>query len=482
MGDTGADMPAFPAPPSSARALGLAGALALVVAASFAFRFIDWDEGPTRGLILLMMLGAMARLGAPGAGATVGPRLNFLVNAVIAGAAVLWLSTAVATITTSARTGAIPMDQGQTTWRAGRLLLRGENPYGFGALVDFQAYFDRMSQRKAAGLQPEIAPDALKSALQAYDSTLAAPERDAILPPAPAEGPAALEAHLLGYKYGPLFPLLALPFVVLGQPAAIMALNALVAALAVAALYVTLRERVGAPLAKLGLAALLCDNTILYNFVMKSGTDIWALLFCILAVRAVLRDRPSWGALALAIGFGFKIFPCALLFPMLLKDRRVAPAFAFAGVAAAIYAPFALADFSGLVHNVFLWPAYLGTDTTSWVAFAPPLAGRIARLLGLAAIAALWARYLLGREPSLFRVLALVALLALVTSAAFHNNYVPWASIWVIAALVERFGPSNSKSSASRSVYGPSRIFTSSGGMVEFVRASIRTRQEGKTT
>ena len=41
---------------------------------------------------------------------------------------------------------------------------------------------------------------------------------------------------------------------------------------------------------------------------------------------------------------------------------------------------------------------------------------------------------------------------------------------------------SNSKSSASRSVYGPSRIFTSSGGMVEFVRASRRTRQEGKTT
>ena len=41
---------------------------------------------------------------------------------------------------------------------------------------------------------------------------------------------------------------------------------------------------------------------------------------------------------------------------------------------------------------------------------------------------------------------------------------------------------SNSKSSASRSVHGPSRIFTSSGGMVEFVRASRRTRQEGKTT
>ncbi len=442
-------MSASAVPLSSARALGLAGALALVVAASFAFRLFDWGAGPTRGVILLEMLVAMAWLGAPAVSAEVGTRLSLVVNAVIAAAAALWLSTAVTTVATSARTGAIPLDQGQTTWRAGRLLLRGENPYGFGALVDFQTYFDRMSLREAAGVGPAVPPDALKSALQAYDSTLAAPERAAVLPPAPAAGPAALEAHLLGYKYGPLFPLLALPFVALGWPAAIMALNGLVAALAVAALYATMRERVGAPLARLGLAALMCDNTILVNFVTKSATDIWALLFCILAVRAVLRDRPSWGAAALAIGFGFKIFPCALLFPMLLKDRRAAPALVFVGVAAAIYAPFAIADLSGLMHNVFLWPAYLGTDTTSWAAFAPPLAGRIARLLGLAAIVALWARYLLRREPSLFRVLALVALLALVTSAAFHNNYVPWASIWIVAALVERFGPARLAPGAS---------------------------------
>ena len=434
-------MSAPPAPASSARALGLAGALALVVAASFAFRVFDWGQGPTRGLILLMMLVAMARLGVPGAGATVGPRLNFLVNAVIAAAAALWVYSAAGAISTTARTGEIPLDQGQTTWRAARLLLRGENPYGFGALVDFQAYFDRMSLRKATGLQPEIAPDALRLALQAYDATLAATERAAVLPPAPAAGPAALEARLLGYKYGPLFPLLALPWVALGLPAAIMALNGLVAAFAVAALYATMRDRVGAPLAKLGLAALLCDKAILFNYVTKSATDIWALLFCILAVRATLRDRPTLGAAALAIGFGFKIFPCALLLPMLLKDRRATPALAFAGVAAAIYAPFAVADPSGLLHNVFLWPAYLGTDTTSWVAFAPPLAGKVARIVGLAAIAAVWARYLVQRDASLFRTLALVALLALVTSSAFHNNYVPWFSIWIVAALVERFGP-----------------------------------------
>ena len=258
-----------------------------------------------------------------------------------------------------------------------------------------------------------------------------------ILPPAPRSGPAALEAHLLGYKYGALFPLLALPLAAASLPAGIMALNAVVAALTLATLYALMRERVGDPrLARLGLAALLCDNAILVNYVEKSATDVFALLFMALAALAVLRGRFQMAAVALAIGFGFKIFPTALAFPMLLAGGRWRPALTFAAVASAIYLPFAVADLSGLVHNVFLWPAYLGADSTSWLAFAPPAAATAARVLGLAAIAWVWARYLAGKEPSLFRTLALVALLALVTSPTFHNNYVPWASIWIVATLV----------------------------------------------
>ena len=61
-------------------------------------------------------------------------------------------------------------------------------------------------------------------------------------------------------------------------------------------------------------------------------------------------------------------------------------------------------------------------------------------------------------------------------ASGFHCRTLPWEF------EIRGMRASNSKSSASRSVYGPSRIFTSSGGMVEFVRASRRTRQEGKTT
>ena len=183
-----------------------------------------------------------------------------------------------APIATSARTGAIKLDQGQTTYRAARLLLKGENPYGFGALVDFQAVKDRWPEREAAGIAPRVARANLETALADYDRGLGAEARAAILPPAPRSGPAALEAHLLGYKYGALFPLLALPLAAAGLPAGIMALNALVAALTIATLYALMRERVGDPrLARLGLAALVCDNAILVNYVEKSATDVYAL-------------------------------------------------------------------------------------------------------------------------------------------------------------------------------------------------------------
>jgi hypothetical protein len=423
-------------------AFALAGALALVVAGSWAFRYLDWGHGPARGFLLFAMLAATALIGAPVRAAAVGPRLRLAVNALLAAAAAAWLGTAVGVVAESARTGQIKLDQGQTTYRAARLMLKGENPYGFGALVDFAAVRDRMPQREAAGLGPRVAREKLEAAFAAYDLDLSADARVEIAPPAPATGPAALEAHLLGYKYGPLFPLLALPLAAWGLPAGIMALNALAAGLTLAALYALIRERVGDPsLARMGLAALMCDNTILFNYVERSATDIYALLFMALAALAVLRGRLHWAAAALALGFGFKIFPSALAFPMLLGGGHWRPALTFAVVAGAIYLPFAVVDPSGLLHNVFLWPAYLGADSTSWLAFAPPLAARAARALGLAAIAWVWLRHLSGREPSLFRTLALVALLALVSSATFHNNYVPWASIWIVAALVERFGP-----------------------------------------
>ena len=157
---------------SDRSAPALAGALALVAATSLAFRYLDWGRGQARGFLLFELLAAMALIGAPVRAAVVGPRLNMLVNAVLAAAAAMWLATAADVIATSARTGAIKLDQGQTTYRAARLLLKGENPYGFGALIDFQAVKDRWPQRDAAGIGARVARADLEGALADYDRSL----------------------------------------------------------------------------------------------------------------------------------------------------------------------------------------------------------------------------------------------------------------------------------------------------------------------
>jgi hypothetical protein len=61
----------------------------------------------------------------------------------------------------------------------------------------------------------------------------------------------------------------------------------------------------------------------------------------------------------------------------------------------------------------------------------------------LVLIGVFWWRFLSGREPRLFWTLAVVNSLLLLTGAGFHNNYIPWASIWVVAAVVEAFSNGN---------------------------------------
>jgi cell division protein FtsW (lipid II flippase) len=58
----------------------------------------------------------------------------------------------------------------------------------------------------------------------------------------------------------------------------------------------------------------------------------------------------------------------------------------------------------------------------------------------LVAIAAVWFDLLL-RRGRLFWTLAVSNTLLLLAGATFSNNYVPWASIWIVVAIVEAFSP-----------------------------------------
>ena len=51
----------------------------------------------------------------------------------------------------------------------------------------------------------------------------------------------------------------------------------------------------------------------------------------------------------------------------------------------------------------------------------------------------LWLRYLLGRETRLFWTLAVSNLVVLLAAGFLRNGYVPWVSLWLVAAIVEAF-------------------------------------------
>ena len=140
-----------------------------------------------------------------------------------------------------------------------------------------------------------------------------------------------------------------------------------------------------------------------------------------------------------SIGFalGCKTFPAILFLPLLVKRRSFTPFVGFLLVALLSYTPFLLWDAKGLIANAFLWPQLMTPDSTTWLSYVPKYAVFSARLAVLGAVAWLWIRFLAGRELRLFWTLAMTSTLVLLAGNAFHNNYIPWASIWVVLAVVE---------------------------------------------
>src|SRR5262249_22211472 len=151
---------------------------------------------------------------------------------------------------------------------------------------------------------------------------LSAELRQQILPVPPdgrMTGAAAREARLVGYKYGPVIILLTAPFVLLGEPAAVMLLNAVGCFALFLVLWPLLRGiGAGGRHSALGLVALLLDRQISWNYLENSATDVYALLFGSLAVLAFRANRPMAIAAAMGIAVGSKILPSLLLAPLLL--------------------------------------------------------------------------------------------------------------------------------------------------------------------
>jgi hypothetical protein len=414
--------------------------------------FVYWGHGIARALIVLAVLAGLillrfAPLAIPQTGSRKMPRTIMLG---IGLTLVLDLSLMAVSDLHSWRTGHVPMDEGQTTWRAARLLWRGDDPYARGALVDFVAFIRRTPERTRIGLAQHKPKAALEGQLKDYDVSLS-PQLERKLLPLPASPTAEQkrETSVTGYKYGPVILLVTSLFAPLGKPAAVLVLNGLACFGLYATLWGILRRVGGRDMALAGLAmiALLLDRHITRDYINRSGTDVYSLLFGALGVLAFLKNRPGLAAVSTAFSVACKLFPGLGFVPVLAAVRSPMPLVVFSFVVALLYLPWAIWDPQGLFYNVFGWSLLMGTTPSSWQHWANPQLVFAARAILLVAIAAVWLDFFWRRER-LFWCLAVSNTLLLLAGASFSNNYVPWASIWIVVAIVEAFAQRQEKTAS----------------------------------
>lgn len=285
-----------------------------------------------------------------------------------------------------------------------------------------------------------MSDDALDGSIKEFWSTLDPKLRSQLLPlPAPSASPLAVrETSVLGYKYGPVLFLLALPLTKLLGPAAIPLLN-LVAFLSWMGVLWALLRSTALPkwTHAIILGSILATFEIPWNFLIMTASDIWPLLFSSVALLAFFRNRPALLGIALGLGLGSKLFPTALFLPLLFLTRPLLSLGCAALVAAGLYVPFFIWDPQAFLLNVVRWPSLMAPDSTGWVFYAPASVVPIVRgvvVLGLAIVS--W-RLVTRREEYLFRALALSSLLIVLGGGSFHNNYVTWFVPWLFCAVAE---------------------------------------------
>ncbi len=427
----------------SIKALAAIAAIELWLALLFP---LDWTYGLARGAIILVLLSGLIllRFGPRPVIQPAAPRIDAALSGflklAVAIALMLDAGIAVQAVGRCLEKNEIELDQGPALSLSARLLWKGENPYGRGALVDLRAYEGRAGERRAEGIVVGIPAEDTADALARYGRTLDPELRKQLLPTATASKGLLSETRLLGYKYGPLVIDVAALFAALGQPCAIVGLQIAMYTITLLALaYLFWGAFEDKKLAAVGILALLLDRHLSWEYVELAMADIWVLAFCVLSVLAFQRSRPLAMGACLGAALGCKIFPSLIFLPLLLACGGIRPIAVAAAVTAAIYLPWLAWDPAGLLANVFLWPFVMFKDTTSWTYYAPPQIVLAARLIVLGALALLWYRYLTGRETHLFWTLAVANTLLLVTGNTFHNNYIPWALIWVVPAVVERY-------------------------------------------
>lgn len=382
---------------------------------------------------------------------------------------------AVNAIAETARTQVVRIDQGQHTYRAAEALLQGISPYGRGVIIDPTTYNQRAGQRAAAGVGSDIiAPRAMApratslsepepgSMMEKFWRTLnpglrvAVPEpgsvfegywrtfdsglRDRLLPePSPGNDIAEREYSLLGYKYGPVVLLIVTSLVPVLGPLAVPVTN-IAACLGLLCVVALILRRTGASMVVtvLAVGAIAADYQFQWNYITLTSADIWALLFGCCALLALLVKAPIMLGVAISLAVGCKFFPGLLYVPLLFCLFRWRSVIAFAAGMAVIFLPWLIWDPMGLYFNFIAFSAYRPPDSTSWIAFANPQIASLARYALAALLAAV--TIIVAMQKTMARIPLLMAFMSMIVVLAatqFHNNYVPWFSIFIVLAVVD---------------------------------------------
>lgn len=412
------------------------------------FLYLDWGHGIARGLfiaaLIILILGLKIYYEYRGFNFTTAPattKRSIKYSVIIFAIASLAMA---AQFASDLKKNRISLDQGQITANAVRLLQAGKNPYDSFHMVDTTAWMRDLPARQAAGYGPDdsIKSENYETALQYYtdgnDFTL----RNQLLPQGlptidwlpPWQGK---ELAGLGYKYGPLIVGMSYPFVAIFGVAGITLFNCLaVLGLLIVLWRISRHYSSDNLLVTLAMLALVLDPFVRMNFVQRSATDIYPLLFIALAVLAWLQARPKSVGLFLALALGCKTAPTIVILPLLLTCGWQG-ILVFTATAGVVFIPWLWWNAAEFIRNEFLWGVMAQADSTAWKFFASPIIGQMITV-GLALVMAIiWVNFLWiqkDRTRQIMSIIPLIILQSLLLVAGgnmFHNNYVPWFSIWL---------------------------------------------------
>ena len=434
--------------------------------------FVDWERGIERGivclgLLMLILIGKKVyeqngfRFKNSSRTNTVSSRwsITIILSILTVGMALQFSK--------DYRNNQISLDQGIITANANRLLLMGINPYDSNHMVDTTAWLRDLPARTALGYGPleSVSVSDFETMLQSYNSGENFDLRNQLLPNGlpkidwlpPWNGK---EIAGLGYKYGPVILVLSLPFVTVFGVAGITLLNSILVLLTVIViLKIARRFCSDGVLISLAVLALALDPFVWFNFIQRSATDIYAIFFIALAVLAWLDGRRLLVGFSLALALGSKTAPTLVVLPLLLTCGWVAMAI-FIAALAVLTLPWIVWNGTEFFRNEVLWGILTQPDSTAWKYFVSPTVGQIVTILLAIAMAVLWVNFLwiqkdrARQRVSLIPLLVLQSLLLIAGGNMFHNNYVPWFSLWVpIVGLIwmERDNPFQSETSISKS-------------------------------